>query len=60
MAYATVSDLEARWRALNEDEQARAEVLLEDAATYLDALVSIDPDDEEQQKVLSRVSCSMV
>lgn len=34
-AYATVSDLEARWRTLDEDERAVAEVKLSDASVYL-------------------------
>lgn len=34
-AYATVSDLEARWRTLSDDEKAIAGVLLEDASLWL-------------------------
>lgn len=60
MAFATYEDLEARWRPLSEDEQARATVLLEDAATYLLAFVDVDPDDEQQASALKMVSCSMV
>lgn len=59
MAYATIDDLETRWRPLSEAEQERAEVLLEDASVYLDALVTIDGT-EEQEAILERVSCSMV
>lgn len=60
MAYATVDDLEARWHALDGDEADRAEVLLEDAAAMLDALVEVDPEDEKQANLLKIVSCSMV
>lgn len=34
-AYATVSDLESRWRTLTAEEKLRAEVLLADAAVWL-------------------------
>lgn len=60
MAYATVDDLESRWHALEGDEADRAEVLLEDAAAMLDALVEVDPEDEKQANLLKIVSCSMV
>lgn len=60
MAYATVEDLEAQWRTLTDEEQARAEVLLDNAGVYLDALVKVDPDSTEQAQVLRTVSCSMV
>lgn len=33
--FATVSDLESRWRGLSEAEQARAEVLLADASALI-------------------------
>ena len=38
MAYATVQDLEARWRALSESEQAVALTLLDDAAVIIDSM----------------------
>lgn len=60
MAFATVDELEARWRELTEDEQAQAEVLLDDAAAMLAALVGVDESDEAQAKLLGIVSCSMV
>lgn len=60
MAYATVADLEARWRSLTEAEEAQASVLLDDAAAYLQALVEVDPDDEVQAANLKMVSCNMV
>ncbi len=60
MAYATVSDIESRWRALSQDEQSRASVLIDDASAMLTALVDVDPDDSEQAQLLKQVCCSMV
>ena len=60
MAYATVSDIESRWRALSQDEQSRASVLIDDASAMLTALVEIDTDDTEQAQLLKQVCCSMV
>ena len=60
MAYATVSDIESRWRALSQDEQSRARVLIDDASAMLTALVNVDSDDQEQAYLLKQVCCSMV
>lgn len=60
MAYATVSDIESRWRALSQDEQSRASVLIDDASAMLTALVNVDSDDKEQAQLLKQVCCSMV
>lgn len=60
MAYATVDDLEARWRPLTEDEAAKAETLLDDAGVMLASLVTVDEGDERQLALLRVVSCSMV
>lgn len=60
MAYATVEDVEARWRDLDADEEARASVLLDDASAMLDAIVDVNPDDQRQLGLLKQVSCSMV
>lgn len=59
--YATVEDLEARWRTLTADERDRAAVLLEDAAVRLDATCPIG-DDHSAQDLNARkiVSCEMV
>lgn len=59
--YATVADLEARWRTLTTDERARAEVLLEDAAVRLDATCapSVPPTSQELAARMI-VSCEMV
>lgn len=60
MAFATHEDLEARWRTLSEAEQARADVLLDDAAVYLSQFVTVIEGDEQQAAALKMVSCSMV
>lgn len=60
MAYADVSDIEARWRALDADEAERAAVLLEDASAMLAARVDVDASDQAQAAALKMVACSMV
>lgn len=60
MAYADVSDLEARWRDLDEAEKQRAAVLLDDASAVLDSLVDVDEGDAKQLEVLKVVCCNMV
>lgn len=61
MVYADVTDLEARWRTLTPTEEARAGVLLGDAAVRLDAWCppSVVPTSQELQARLI-VSCEMV
>lgn len=59
MAYAEVSDLEARWKPLTEQEQEVAETLLEDASAMLDALVNVDGKCT-QVDLLKIVCCNMV
>lgn len=63
-SFATVSDLEARWRSLDDSERVRAETLLMDASAYLSALlvnsgVTIE-DSEIQSANLRSVCCAMV
>lgn len=63
-AFATVEDLEARWRLLDDVEGGRAAVLLEDAAAYLtkqleSSGVPIDGSDVQEAN-LRAVSCNMV
>lgn len=61
MAYADVTDLEARWRTLSAPEKTRAGTLLGDAAVRLDA--SCPPSAEPTEQELSSrkiVSCEMV
>lgn len=61
MAYATVADLEARWRTLTTEERSRAEVLLEDAAVRLDATCPpSEPPTEQELAARKIVSCEMV
>jgi hypothetical protein len=60
MAFAAVTDIEARWRPLTVEEQAKATALLEDAAVVLSGMVDVDPEDTEQAAKLRFVSCNMV
>ena len=60
MAFATVSDIEARWRELSADEEARASVLIDDASAILAKLVDVDATDTEQAYLLKEVCCNMV
>lgn len=60
MAFAEVSDIEARWRDLSADEEARAAVLIEDASAMLSSLVTVDDSDEEQAALLKMVTCNVV
>lgn len=60
MAYATASDIEARWRELTADEEGRASVLLDDAAAILDTLAVFDSSDPNVAANLKSVSCNMV
>ncbi len=55
MAYATVSDLEARWKTLDAQEEAVASTLLEDAAVLIDSMGTPRSDDAARV-----VSCYMV
>jgi hypothetical protein len=64
-AFATVGDLESRWRVMDPSEKARASVLLMDAAAIISAAleqsgVKIAEDNETQAANLVRVSCAMV
>ena len=59
MAYAEVSDIEARWRQLSTDEKSRAAVLIEDASAMLSTLVAVDGSDEQATN-LRTVCCNMV
>ena len=60
MAFATPADIEARWRTLTADEYERALALLEDAATILSGMVTVDESDARQEAALKLVSCNMV
>ena len=61
VAYATVSDLEARWRTLDSTEKARAGVLLGDAKVRIDAECPVQGDPSSSQLEARKiVSCNMV
>ena len=60
MAFALVSDIEARWRDLSTSEESRASVLIDDASAMLNSMVTVDPSDEQQAALLKTVCCSMV
>mgnify|MGYP000339860318 CR=1 FL=1 len=62
--FATVEDLEDRWRPLNEDEKARAETQLIDVTAYMTELmnqskVPINVKDVQQSQVLKLVCCAV-
>lgn len=64
-AFASVKDLESRWRVMDSREKAQAAVLLQDAAAIImaalkQAHIEIKEDDETQAANLVRVSCTMV
>jgi hypothetical protein len=60
MAFATYTDVEARWRTLTAEERTKADALLDDAATILTGMVAVDVEDQQQAAKLKLVSCSMV
>lgn len=64
MAFASVADLELRFRKLAADEKDRASALLEDAEVILQAELKragkeVDPEDESQAAALKSVCCHM-
>ena len=64
-AYATLEDLQNRWRSLSADEQQRATTLLSDAAVKIalackQSGVAIDAADELQGEALKSINCEMV
>ena len=60
MSYATIEDLEARYGELSSELEGRATVLLDDAATIIDAYVTADTTDERWLARARLVSCAMV
>lgn len=63
--FATVEELESRWRPLESGEATRADELLQDASAYLRtqlerAGIPLDPDNETQARNLAAVCCAMV
>ena len=64
-AYATLEDLQSRWRLLSADEQQRATTLLSDAAVKIalackQSGVAVDAADELQSEALKSINCEMV
>jgi hypothetical protein len=64
-AFATVDDLEKRWRPLEESERTFAETALLDATAMIANLlkkyrVEVDPADDVQEHNLRRVTCNVV
>jgi hypothetical protein len=64
-AFATVEDLQARWRVLTDEEKTKAETLLGDASVHLQTLINrkFDADfepDELYKENLKIVCCNIV
>lgn len=64
-AFATVSDLEKRWRVLADDEKSRAESLIEDASVMIASAMrssGIQYDDADELLIasLNSVTCAVV
>ena len=62
MAFATVQDLIARWKPLDQDKQAQAEALLEDASLLIKARLPrpVDESDADLMALLKAITVSMV
>lgn len=60
--FATVNDLEARYKVLNAEERERAEVLLQDASNIIAAQMGdkVNPEDEQQKELLKAITVAMV
>ncbi len=59
-SYASVSDLQAGWRTLSQNEQAIADVLLERASALLFQEIKGAVLDENQTEVAKYIVCDMV
>lgn len=65
-AFATVPDLEKRWRVLADDEKSRAESLIEDASVMIASAMRLsgiqydDADDDLLIASLNSVTCAVV
>ncbi len=62
--FATVEDLETRWRPLTEDERTVAETTLLDATAFISSELArshvyVNPDDEVQNQNLVAVTCAV-
>lgn len=60
MAFATVSDVEARWRTLSDDEKTRATALLDDASAMLASMMGGSDEVQGKETLLEIVCCNMV
>ena len=63
--FATITDLQSRWRALSDIEKTRAETLLMDASVIIATMcaqssITIDTTDELQTMTLEAITCEMV
>ncbi len=58
--FATINDLEVRWKKLSEDELPIAEALLFDASAFIAEQLSCDYDVVEHANVLRMVTCNAV
>ena len=63
--FATITDLQSRWRALSDIEKTRAETLLMDASVVIATMcaqssITIDTTDELQSMTLEAITCEMV
>ena len=63
--FATITDLQSRWRALSDIEKTRAETLLMDASVIIATMcaqssIKIDTADELQAMTLEAITCEMV
>ena len=63
--FATITDLQSRWRALSDIEKTRAETLLIDASVIIATMcaqssITIDTTDELQSMTLEAITCEMV
>lgn len=59
--YATVNDIEVRWRTLSADEQTKAAALISDATAIIDSLAVDTSECEEDWDELAKVvTCNMV
>lgn len=61
-AFATVDDLEVRWRTLSDDEKVRADVLLGDASSFIRIATgrSYENADNDTLDILCSITCNMV
>lgn len=62
--FATIADLEARWRTLSNDEETRATALLTDASSRIRVMAAQEGvelgTDDDSVSTLKSITCSMV